>query len=389
MEKKRIKTKRAEMTSTTIVTIILLIAGFTIVLFFYFRLTWTGDVDRETCHTSVIMRATAAQIPGAKTLVPLTCKTEKVCVGKECESMKTEKGITRAKLDTQTEIEKLISQEIVDCWSMMGEGKVSLFSSGVAEAYGLGSVYPTCVICSRIAFDENLKLNEGTLEEVNPFKYMATHKVPDKEISYYEFLSREKAEFSIENGDLIKDGKTLEVLQKELEDKLTPGYFEQFNNGIKLDFEEICKEKATSDETIDIQECVAELNELTNMVEEVKGENKDIGILFMQISTTGHFDSLKNLAYTTAIGGTAGHFMSFGATTSLVSKIPTKIKLIVVAATILFQQGTVLYNKDVTAGYCGDISVGNEAREGCSVVRTVPYDLENLKKYCSVIESIP
>jgi cystathionine beta-lyase len=38
---------------------------------------------------------------------------------------------------------------------------------------------------------------------------------------------------------------------------------------------------------------------------------------------------------------------------------------------------------------CGDVSVGKDARDGCSVVRTVNYNVKDLSQYCSIIESIP
>ena len=380
------KKKKASMSSTTIVTLILLLVGFVLVLFFYSQLKWTGNVDREVCHQSVILRATAAQIPGAKNLIPLTCKTEKICVGKECKSLENVKGITKAKLDTQIQIEKLISQEMLDCWTMMGEGKVSLFSSGVAESYGLGEVYPTCVICSRISFDEDLDLKEGELTDVDPFRYMVTHKLPGKEISYYEAFSGQKGKFSVDE-DLYK--KELGEIEKKLEEKLNKIDFDKFKEGLELNLDEVCNDL---DEDAK-KECEKNMNELLNKYEEVSSEQKDIGILFMQISTTGHFDATKNLVLTTAVAGTAGHFISFGATTKAISKVsrlvPPWVKLLTAFALVAGQQGMVLHNKGVTAGYCGDISVGQEAREGCSVVRTIPYDLENLKKYCSVIESIP
>ena len=51
------------------------------------------------------------------------------------------------------------------------------------------------------------------------------------------------------------------------------------------------------------------------------------------------------------------------------------------------QQINIIHQRGVTAGYCGDVTVGSEAREGCSSVRLVDYDLEQIKTYCSVIES--
>jgi len=51
------------------------------------------------------------------------------------------------------------------------------------------------------------------------------------------------------------------------------------------------------------------------------------------------------------------------------------------------QMGSVAINQYITAGYCGDVSYGDNAREGCSVVRLVDYNITEIKKYCAVIES--
>jgi len=49
----------------------------------------------------------------------------------------------------------------------------------------------------------------------------------------------------------------------------------------------------------------------------------------------------------------------------------------------------VTYNRAVTASYCDDITIGSDARSGCSVIRTTDYNVGDILEYCSVIESIP
>ena len=86
-----------------------------------------------------------------KNVVPLKCATEKVCISDkskgECSEFETTKGITKVKVEKVADVEKLVSQKMVDCWTMMGEGKVSIFSPWVAQTYGIGEIYPSCVIC--------------------------------------------------------------------------------------------------------------------------------------------------------------------------------------------------------------------------------------------------
>jgi len=195
---KILRNKKGEMTSTMLVSIILLVVGFGIILFIYSQLAFEGQVDREICHESVILRGTLPDTLGLKDAAPLKCKTSKICVrgkkifGKgECEEFTNADSVINNNVNDLTQIEKLISQEIVGCWRMMGEGKISLFSESAAE-YGFGDVYPSCVICSRIAFDKESLAEKGIdIEERNVLNYMLTHKIPNGEKSYYGYSSDE------------------------------------------------------------------------------------------------------------------------------------------------------------------------------------------------------
>ena len=67
---------KGEITTSQLVTIVLFILGFAILLFALYELIWKGDLDKQVCHQSVILRATMPDI--AKGYVPLKCKTEKI-----------------------------------------------------------------------------------------------------------------------------------------------------------------------------------------------------------------------------------------------------------------------------------------------------------------------
>jgi len=364
IKNKRIK--KGSITSQQLVTIILLIAGFAIVLLVFSQISWTGQIDREVCHQSVVLRAT---VPSeTQGLVPLKCKTSKICVtsgiiGGKCEEdFKNVKGITKAKVGEVKDVEKLISQEIVDCWTTMGEGKVSLFSQYWADTFGIGGVYPTCVICSRIAFDEKLDLD---LDDINVLEYMRTHKIPNGNISYYAYLSGEGGQFSASDIDSIEVKDIEEEKSKEGEIPV------------------VGEEDST---TIDS----SNLDEWEDPLKEPKDE---MAVLFMQISAPGHGDSLLNIGKgVLGIGAVGAHFAGASLTVKGLKTIGVKGGLITLAVAIVgvgIQQLNVAYNRGVTAGYCGDISVGEEARNGCSVVRAVNYNLKDIQSYCSVIESIP
>ncbi len=364
---KKERNKKGSMTAKQLVTIILLIAGFAILLLVFSQISWTGQIDKEVCHQSVVMRATMPLI--GQGLVPLKCKTSKVCVtsgfiGEKCEEdFHNAKGITKAKVKEVRQVEKLISQEIIDCWSMMGEGRVSLFSQFWAETYGFGGVYPTCVICSRIAFDEKLDLEN--LDEINVLKYMREHKIPNGEVSYYQYLAGEGGKVGVEIE--LLDVEKLEVMNVKEEDG----------------------KPVAGEDSIIIDSSKPE-EKWEDPLKESKGE---IAILFMQISAPEHGDSILNLGKSVlGIGAVGGFFAGPSLVMKGIKAIGIKGGLITLGIAIVgtgIQQLSVAHNRGVTAGYCGDITVGTEARNGCSVVRAINYDLEEIKKYCSVIESIP
>jgi len=359
------KNKKA-IAAGSVVGIILLILGFAIILFVYYQISWSGLVDREVCHESVVLRATMPNIAGMKNLVPLKCATQKMCVtsgfiGGNCEkSFSDEDKIVKIKVDNKEQIEKAIADEIVDCWSTMGEGKISLFSQAVVENYGVGNVYPTCVICSRIAFDseDKLDLTKEELEDVDVLQYMLTHKVSDKEISYYKYLAGEGGKFSIE--DSFKIPKEVNV--------------------------EIVKEKVKDIESEDKQE----VNPLGDEEKFDKNPRQELAVVFMQISAPENSKVIKNAATSAGIVWGAGAALAPIKTVTLTIKAATSSWFwAMLAVAGIYQQGNVAYQRAVTASYCGDISTGSEARNGCSVVRTVNYNEEDISKYCAVIESIP
>ncbi len=174
-------------------------------------------VDREVCHQSVILRATAPDtFLGTKDYVPLKCNTRKVCItedffGKgDCEEFAGEEydkaRISGDKEEKERKIKMFLAREIADCWTMMGEGKVQIFTREMRET-------SNCVICSRIAFDDELKEDIGEIRGLE--KYILTHKVPNKDISYWEFLTHSShiPSYSAESDVYSMDEKAIVFME--------------------------------------------------------------------------------------------------------------------------------------------------------------------------------
>ena len=247
-------------------------------------------------------------------------------------------------------------------------------------------VYPSCVICSRIAFSNNLneKIGEEELKRVNPLNYMMTHKIPNGDVSYYEHLVGDSpSKISIEGvGDSM-------ILSKIVDDlKITD--CNRFN-----DFESCIDnyDCSWSDGKCSFWNWWEGGNEiyLEDYVEdESSPPNEELAVVFMQISSPGHWDAPTN-TLKAGLGGIAAGSILFGPKfLSGAGKLAINPwSWVVLAIAGVAQQGSVYHSRGLTAGYCGDISMGAEARNGCSVVRVVNYNVDDLRNYCAVIESIP
>tara|TARA_Y100000310_G_scaffold339732_1_gene433365 strand:- start:2672 stop:3694 length:1023 start_codon:yes stop_codon:yes gene_type:complete len=335
------KNKKAELTTKMLITIILVVLGLAIILFVYFQLDWTGRVDKEVCHQSVVYRATLPSIAGLKAYAPLKCKTDNMCITSKrlgkCEELENVKGVTRVVVDDKTEIEKTIAGEVIDCWNTMGQGKLLVFSEGVAGKYGIGQIGASCVICNRIAFDDEENLDGIDLEDIDVLNYMQTRAIPNEDMSYYRFLAGDGGKLSIEEES------------KELD-----------------------------------EEGAGEIGEKDN-----EKYDQELAVMFMQVTAPTHPGSAANIAGT-ALKGYGGFFLLAPKT---ISKLTFKVAAnpwtwVVAAIAIGYQQGNVAYNRAVAAGYCGDVTVGDDAKEGCSVVRVVDYNVDRIAEHCTVIESI-
>ena len=195
------------------------------------------------------------------------------------------------------------------------------------------------------------------MSELNVLEYAQTHLIPNGDVTYYKYLVGE-------NQGKISVGDNINF--KELKEE----------KGVLV--------QGTNDVGVEIQE-VSELDKV-----ESNKETKELAVLFMQISAPGQGEALKNaFEFAGIIWGASfvtAPIWTVKATAEAVGSIYTWVAA---AVGIGLQQLNVAVNRGVTAGYCGDISTGENARSGCSVVRTVNYNEEDIGSYCKVIESIP
>lgn len=435
-------TKRAELSTSMLITIVILIIGFGILLFFFWQISFSGNVDKEACHTSIIFRATLPAFGGVKALVPLKCKTEKICItsalfGQNCPSLKGASGVTKMRVSKTADIEKVFAQSIVDCWEMTGEGKVAIFSQWYAERYGVGGIYPTCIICSRMAFDSaSLAKSKINVDSVDVDKYMMTHAIPNKDISYYDFIAKEGGKAKVSQSTfetmtpanaeekLIEASKNLEsdsaTLAKQMTSSPVPNTgdtkdtISALNNIDTVPAGEAwcigngkLEHVLTYEESQKIGNCFTSQQDAQTALGVQAGQpetpinsKEDVAVLFMQITAPTQWGSLKNIGQDLLIAGAAvSQAPGGGQLLSTAGKgvfnlckawpVGTAICAVVGVVAVGGQQLWVSEMRSRAEGYCGDVSMGTEARNGCSTVRLVKYDETALKQYCSVIESIP
>lgn len=227
---------RGQLSSATIVGLVLGIAGFLMVGLLLLGVFDTEELtQRELCKLSILSRATAPNV--ATDAIPLNCYTEKICItvkkslfdfrnpsailgGKDesdCRQFAGEDNVRTVEVvmnnDPQDQAETLATIEreqanaMYDCWVMTGEGKLDVFrgttSGGVARvstiltdlagADGLSGVIrdikPQCLVCSRVAISDAVYEADGKymfLRRLNLNEYLRTQLVPGSSLTYLQ-----------------------------------------------------------------------------------------------------------------------------------------------------------------------------------------------------------
>ncbi|MBU0628757.1 MAG: hypothetical protein KKC75_06210 [Nanoarchaeota archaeon] len=212
-----IKKKRSAIEASTLVLYILLVAvtlslvGATV---YYIKLG-SQDIRKRACEWDIVKAALSKKLPDAANFLTLgnrqtsltNCRRDKLgdLVIKYDDVV--EKGLIN-----QDKTSKIIADEMVECWKMVGEGKIDPFSNWK----NMDTSY--CMLCTTIKFDK--KLGEYYLESLtnkevyekrkekgvilSPIKWMTTHEY-SKGQSYYEYIYHSEPKFTNKDlGDMDK-----------------------------------------------------------------------------------------------------------------------------------------------------------------------------------------
>jgi hypothetical protein len=167
--------KKGELTSKQLITIIILIVSFSIILLFFFMFDFWRIIDEESCRNSVAMRG--AMFGPLKKAVSLRCETQEVCL-----SMGGDCGGNGEKISiaNEGELVKEMAGLIRNCWWMFGNGKIE---------YGSGDY---CAICYDVYFDDKIKGEtwaKGGLKYHKIYDYLASFEMDDGENSLFSLYA--------------------------------------------------------------------------------------------------------------------------------------------------------------------------------------------------------
>ena len=352
---------RGELTSKQIIGLVLAIVGFVIVLILLFSLEFESFTESETCKLSVLSRATVKT--ELQSYVPLKCTTGKICLTAEsngkCEQFIGEKGVMTVKLpknnaqEASEIIEKESANAMFDCWNMMGQGKLDLFSGSddsflkqLVNIDDLGREASTCVICSRVALDKDFVYEKEDEKFTNEFT------------NYFEEVANNVDVNDYMRDNPSPDGSGLSYLQA-MSNRQVNGFSKEFDDQFKA---------------------VSEREKLTKAIDQT-------AFTFMQINTKGSplEKGLDTGGRTFLIG--EGLLLSTGTAWSVPTQLFNGLVTIGTGGIAAYQQ---YEGRKLSIGYCGEFTSTNKAKEGCSLV--LPLDYSNIgivNQYCKKIQGSP
>lgn len=345
--------KRGEISSSYLIGIILAVMGFLVVLGFLYGFDFLGFSEEEACRLSVLTRATSPEL--AQSAVPLKCETKKICLtargGGDCSQNLAGENPEVIKLsgdDIAKEIAKVSADEMLNCWKLMGEGRLDLFGK-FSDKVGLTTAQPACVICSRIAVDESV--SKDVLERVDINRYMRENEVKGSGRNYiYAFTS----------------GGVVSYASRDL---VTESAFKEFSD----DGENRAKD-------VDGNEIV------------IRGdkENRELAIVFTQFIPPDTGEVLDNmLKFGGTVAGATFLSPAGGPVARFIVANPGTSALAAIAVAVV-GGGYGYYNSYqgqlAAAGYCGKFTSNREDAEGCSMVQGINYRAEDINALCPQIQ---
>ena len=182
--------RRGEISTATLITIIVVIASFVIILVLYFRADLSGLTDEQVCYNSVVARSSSAITAN---VIPLNCKTSYICITKDgtCEIMTSP---TIIEVENPDDVDNALAEKMANCWSIFGAGKLNY----VGEDFS-SNLY--CSNCYQVGFDNSLDMfSNNEIEKRELYRYLASKNVSGTDTTYLEYLIGLQSAQTIENS---------------------------------------------------------------------------------------------------------------------------------------------------------------------------------------------
>jgi len=186
--------KRGAISAKVLISIIILVISFSVILYVYWQFNWTGSIDKETCHQSVVTRSSLKLGPfkPGTSIVKLKCRTEKICFSlpgedddcgmySQIDSPITEVTLSSKKEDAEDQVKDAIANVMYDCQWMLGAGKLDFMPHGwTSNNY--------CLICSRFAFSEEAKALVEDIPYGDLYQYLDEEKETPTGQNYLSYI---------------------------------------------------------------------------------------------------------------------------------------------------------------------------------------------------------
>jgi len=177
------------------ITVSVIVALASLILFFgvFYEADFEGVIGDMACKQSVVSKAAMPDrlFINLEQYIPLNCETKKICItskffGKgECEGELGEDyetmRVSGNAEEKQTQINRILARELTGCWETMGRGELKVFSRDSTFNK------KACVLYTRVSFDKSITEEFSEIKGIG--RYLFTHNVPNKEISYFKFLN--------------------------------------------------------------------------------------------------------------------------------------------------------------------------------------------------------
>jgi hypothetical protein len=393
-------------TEREIIITILAIIGFAIIIIALILINLGGESTEDMCKLSVLTRATSPNI--AQAAIPLKCATKKICLTAKasagCEdNFAGEKNVEYVKLTGDVyaqalKIEEVSANAMYDCWSMMGEGKLDLFTNAPAQ-FGLNPAKTTCVICSRVAVDTGV--NTDVLNQVNINDYIKMRQVPGSSLTYLQaFTDKGVASYAKVENNPLQQATEESNPQKARED--IAEYNDAFSIvswtdkakgvvaswGLGIEWESDAKKYETKLMTTQATGYNVNAEKIPTASGKTVVVNREMAFVFMQIKAPDPEDVVTNLGLAGATLGTAAFMSPAGKAVSGLIFSPAGLVVAVAGGVAIAGYGA--YNAEqgqlAAAGYCGEFSTGSKAKNGCSMVQGINYNFKDINILCNSIE---